>query len=618
MVERNGESVESTSDDIVTLPYLVQDRLYLRPGTRPPADDVLLASPLGEVTLRGEGPYLDGPATARVAVVDTDAETGRVRPGARLQKRRGRRRSYELGVDLDADSPVEAFDSDAFIQVSAFATVMRTIMFFEGQDGVGRRIPWSCGPRLTVVPRAGLLTNAFYDRDSASLRFFSFPSPQGYPVHAALSHDVVCHETAHALLDGLAPDLYDAITAQSLAVHEAVADLAAIALTLLNEQVVFSLFNISGGLVDPAEALSRMAEEFGSNARAALDASYLRSATNDRTLDPADRSTDRAGMPNAVDRTDPHAVSEVFSGAVYSGFRGHFDELRERYAPDWEIGGHDRFAAPEEQAVSVAAKRTVRMVFRALDHLPPGEISLADVGRAIVAADVAGGGRAEDRARLASEFVRRGVVSSAAELDTPVNSKVAKLSEDDMAVLQADDGAARAFADMNRTLLGIPAGRAFEVLPRHLLARTGPGGRRRLAFRVRWTNVEDHDLGPTFGSRWVVPAGTTLVLDTSGGGRAVTQLTSEASGAQRLDRAAMLRRWADEGRLVPAAKKGGSTVPDAMIARGGREPQRLSGAGRLLHVMGAQSADGPRAPGPPASGPPSKPGAISRRRRPKA
>ena len=121
-----------------------------------------------------------GPAVARVAIVDTDQATGQARPGARLAPRKGRRRTYRLDVDVDADSPVEAFESDSFIQVSVFATVMRTIMLFEGPDGVGRRIPWSCGPRLTVIPRAGLNENAQYVRETASLEFFSFPSADGY------------------------------------------------------------------------------------------------------------------------------------------------------------------------------------------------------------------------------------------------------------------------------------------------------------------------------------------------------------------------------------------------------------------------------------------------------
>ncbi len=585
MVDRDGVPDGQADDDLVSVPFLVQDLLYLRPGERAPADDVLLASPVGWVTVRGEGPYLAGPAGARVAVVDTDAETGVSRPGARLEPRRGSRRYFETGGTWDADTPAEAFESDAFIQVSAFATVMRTLMLFEGPDGVGRRIPWACGPRLTVVPRAGLQANAFYDRETASLRFFSFPSKDGYLVHAVLSADVVSHETAHAVLDGIVPDLYEAITPQSLAIHEAVADVAAIALTLLNEQVVFSLFAISGGQVDGPEVMSRVADEFGANGRHVPGASYLRSASNSRTLDPADRSVDAAGELNAVDGVDPHALSEVLSGAVFSAFRSHFEELTARPGSDWATGTRTRFATLDEKAVSVAARSTVRLVLRALDHLPPGEISFADLGRAIVAANAAAGGRAKDRDRLASEFVRRGIVRAATELETPVNFRISRLTDQDLDRLLEDDAEARAFADTHRSLLGIPAGHEFDLLPRQLLARTARGGHRQLALRVRWMNAEDHDLGPGFGRRWMVPAGATIVISSAGGGQASTLLRTDGSDALRLDRRAMLQRWFDQGRLAPADPSAGASGRGVMVALDGPDAQRLSGSGRALHML---------------------------------
>ena len=212
---------------------------------------------------------------------------------------------------------------------------------------------------------------------------------------------------------------------------------------------------------------------------------------------------------------------------------------------DVEAGGGGRFATPEERAVSVAAKRVVRMVFRALDHLPPGEISIADIGRAIIAGDTAAGGAAVDRKRLASELVRRGVVASTEELDTPVDVEIAKGERGDPQVLVAGLGpAARAFAKRHRALLGIPDGRPFDVLPWIPLATPGAGGRERLAFRVRWTNEEEHDLGPRFSRRWVIPAGTTLVLEGPDGGRAATVLTTDGGKGMRVA-LRNLRRRAD-------------------------------------------------------------------------
>ena len=73
------------------------------------------------------------------------------------------------------------------------------------------------------------MENAYYERDSHSLQFFSF-EVDGKTVHTSLSRDIVAHETAHALIDGIDPDLYDALDPQSLALHEGIADLTAMLL----------------------------------------------------------------------------------------------------------------------------------------------------------------------------------------------------------------------------------------------------------------------------------------------------------------------------------------------------------------------------------------------------
>ena len=102
-------------------------------------------------------------------------------------------------------------------------------MFEEG-DTLGRRLNWGFnGPQLLIVPVAGEWANAFYEREAHCLQFFYFNSQQaGQRVYTALSHDIVSHETGHAILDGIAPDLYHSITPQSLALHEGIADLVAL------------------------------------------------------------------------------------------------------------------------------------------------------------------------------------------------------------------------------------------------------------------------------------------------------------------------------------------------------------------------------------------------------
>ena len=60
------------------------------------------------------------------------------------------------------------------------------------------------GNRLIVVPHAGYGENAFYDRASKSLQFYYFGSEQD-TVFTCLSVDIVNHEFAHAVLDGIRP-----------------------------------------------------------------------------------------------------------------------------------------------------------------------------------------------------------------------------------------------------------------------------------------------------------------------------------------------------------------------------------------------------------------------------
>ena len=179
---------------------------------------------------------------------------------------------------------------------------------------LGRRVEWAFpGTQILVVPRAGDLDNAFYHRPSRSLQFFSFewPSRPDQVVHTALSQDIVTHETAHALIDGIARDLYDAVDPQSLAIHESVADMTASMVTLRNrERLGQHTPEASMDEFMRSSRYSRVAEEFG---RSRGDARSLRDAVNRRTLHPLARRPDRV-----VDPLSPHALSEVMTGALFA------------------------------------------------------------------------------------------------------------------------------------------------------------------------------------------------------------------------------------------------------------------------------------------------------------
>lgn len=366
--------------------------------------------------IEGEEVFLDGPVTRRIAVLDFDEGTGALLPGAPFEPPPPRRKLG--GYRLASGEPPrgEAAGQGAllardFNQVSAFATVAKTLAMFESADTLGRPISWAFdGAQLLVVPRAGPGANAAYERESRSIQFFSFPSrapdSRGEMVHTSLSQDVVSHETGHAVLDAVAPDLYHALTPQSLALHEALADLAALVMSFRCATLRRGVLDATGGSIRDSTAFCAIAEQFGGARDARGERRWLRSLLNGRTLDPDDDSVDDDGRPNRLAiarRVDPHDLSEVLSGALYTVMVGIHEAVKaERVAAT----GESEHSA-SGWALAVAAERFKRMIFRALDYLPPGEITFGDYGRAIVAADAASHPDDDDeRQALRDEFVR--------------------------------------------------------------------------------------------------------------------------------------------------------------------------------------------------------------------
>src|SRR5262249_13458337 len=143
-------------------------------------------------------------------------------------------------------------------------------------------------PQLLVVPRAGNWANAYYERESHSLQFFFFPSARdpGLTVYTALSHDIVAHETGHAIFDGIAPDLYNAVSPQSLALHEAIADITALLMAFRLKDLRKAVLDKTGGEIDDTSAFSGIAKEFATELDPGGRQLYLRDLRNDKSLRP--------------------------------------------------------------------------------------------------------------------------------------------------------------------------------------------------------------------------------------------------------------------------------------------------------------------------------------------
>jgi hypothetical protein len=136
------------------IPMMVDDPKFSESG---------LADALIERREFQEDYFLDGPVTRRIAALDFDEKTGALVPGVPYEQPQGRAKEgrYKLAPDPKRPDPT----TRAFNQVSAFATVFRTIMMYEDLDVLGREVRWAFdAPQLLIVPRAGQMENAYYQQ----------------------------------------------------------------------------------------------------------------------------------------------------------------------------------------------------------------------------------------------------------------------------------------------------------------------------------------------------------------------------------------------------------------------------------------------------------------------
>jgi len=181
-------------------------------------------------------------------------------------------------LDPTVEDPALTADDDtlladpAFHAQNVYAITARTLAAFE--FALGRRIEWEYNShQLYVVPHAFAEGNAYYSREDRGLFFGYLPGPD-VTVFTSLSHDIVSHETTHAIVDGLRPRFLEPGLPDQPAFHEALGDIVAmLSVFSLRELVEESLGaanaegRITSGAVTPqaiaAGVLLGLAEQFG-------------------------------------------------------------------------------------------------------------------------------------------------------------------------------------------------------------------------------------------------------------------------------------------------------------------------------------------------------------------
>lgn len=266
--------------------------------------------------------------------------------------------------------------SREFDQVNSFYYTTFTLRMYERY--ARRAIPWSfSSPRLTIDPHVGDEANAFYNEQDRMLGFHSF-IVDGRKVSTATSADIVSHEAAHAVLDGIR-DLYnESFGLGANAFHEAFGDMTAVLVALHDDSLVRRLLKWTNGNLRLDSFVTAIAEQMASSlgADAALLAShtvYLRNALNDFQVMPFDELRYAPPNPDFEIGRDPHNYSRIFSGALYDILVGVYDQLR--------LSTHEHIAVMRARDIAG------RLLMYALELGPIGEFDFSDMARAFLTAD---------------------------------------------------------------------------------------------------------------------------------------------------------------------------------------------------------------------------------------
>lgn len=305
----------------------------------------------------------------------------------------------------DGLSPSEG--NPQFHQQMVYAVAMTTIKNFE--KALGRKALWSSYPngtdknfvrRLRVYPHALRQANAYYSPAKKALLFGYFPASSNSPgeflpngiVFTCLSHDIIAHETTHALLDGMLPRFIEPSHKDTLAFHEAFADIVALFQHFSFPEVLKHQIAKTRGRLDSQNLLGQLAQQFG---KAIGQYGALRDAIGE-----FDKTTGewKAKKPKTEDYekiSEPHARGAILVAAIFETFLSIYkcriaDLLRiatggTGVLPDGEL--HPDLVNRLANEASKTAQQILNMCIRALDYCPPVDISFGDYLRALITAD---------------------------------------------------------------------------------------------------------------------------------------------------------------------------------------------------------------------------------------
>lgn len=357
---------------------------------------------------------------------------------------------YYNPVDLDAQrvllrNGLDPSESDPqFHQQMVYAVASETIKRFE--YALGRSIRWSFDKtgvrddsgraKLRIFPHAMREANAYYDRDLRALVFGYFSASEtdaglnlpGQTVFTCLSHDVIAHETTHALVDSQRDYFTEPTGPDAPAFHEAFADIVALFQHFSYEDALVDVIQQTGGRMYQPEIkpkikpgkggpliqaelpsenpLVGLAKQFG-------DAMGMRKALRSALGTPPNSKALESVF-------EPHTRGSILVAAVFDAFFSIYVRRTSDLMRIARAGGikgdsedlHPDLAKRLAKEGAKTAEHFLNICIRALDYCPPVDITFGDFLRAMITADydIVPDDKYGYRAALIDAFRSRGIV----------------------------------------------------------------------------------------------------------------------------------------------------------------------------------------------------------------
>ena len=363
-----------------------------------------------------------GPRGEYLEVVDFDPASGCFYAPVNLE--------HPHVVAQDGLAPSEG--NPQFHQQMVYAVAMTTIDRFE--RALGRKAFWADRfveegvltyvQRLRMYPHALRAANAYYSRKKASLLFGYFPATEdrtsgefpGGMVFTCLSHDVIAHETTHALLDGFHDQFMEDTNPDVLAFHEAFADIVALFQHFSLPEVLTHQIARTRGNLGSENLLAQLAVQVG-HARGSRGA--LRDAIGKFDKLQGKWTRVEADPLKLADTLQVHARGAILVAAVFDAFTAIYQtRTRDLFRIASEGTGVLREGELHPDLVRRIAAEATRtagdvldVCIRALDYCPPADLTFGDYLRALITADMDVRPRDPEHTRVAfiEAFRRRGI-----------------------------------------------------------------------------------------------------------------------------------------------------------------------------------------------------------------